>query len=220
MRASLAAIVAILVCAASPAEALEQPGGAPIPSNMGCSSGQPTGLAPTFACICDTPGVCNSCGAPCNMSLGQCSWNCLYSTDSTQSYCTDPFLFQRATVLDILCSAQSPGAGNCPLPCTVPANADTSMAQNLYSVPVQTYYHCTDTFTLTTQNNELNTFMTGLTAPNYATIVGNSPTPDEFRGRSRPSPVGQSRTPGSARCRRSAPQSAAPSDDQTEADLR
>jgi len=53
-----------LVATASPAVALQQPGGAPIPSAMGCDSGNPTGLAATFACVCDTPGVCNI-GAAC-----------------------------------------------------------------------------------------------------------------------------------------------------------
>ncbi len=41
------------------AAALEQPNGAPIPSEMGCDSGTPTGLPAVFACQCLTPGVCN-----------------------------------------------------------------------------------------------------------------------------------------------------------------
>jgi hypothetical protein len=62
----LAALVASIVIlgTASAAAALQQPNGSPIPSQMGCDGGNPTGLAPTFACICDTPGVCNI-GAAC-----------------------------------------------------------------------------------------------------------------------------------------------------------
>ncbi len=63
-RLACAGSVLFLVAMASPAVALQQPGGAPIPSDMGCDSGNPTGLAATFACVCDTPGVCNI-GAAC-----------------------------------------------------------------------------------------------------------------------------------------------------------
>jgi len=48
-----------------PVMALQQPNGEPIPSEMGCDSGKPTGLASVFACICDAPGQCNI-GAPCS----------------------------------------------------------------------------------------------------------------------------------------------------------
>ncbi|HEY8074249.1 MAG TPA: DUF4114 domain-containing protein, partial [Labilithrix sp.] len=41
------------------ASALSQPNGAAIPSSPGCNGGKPTGLAATFACVCDSPGVCN-----------------------------------------------------------------------------------------------------------------------------------------------------------------
>lgn len=46
------------------AAALTQPNGAAIPSQMGCSGGEPTGLLPVFACACTQPGVCNI-GATC-----------------------------------------------------------------------------------------------------------------------------------------------------------
>ncbi len=52
-------VLAFALLLAAPATALEQPGGTPIPSDMGCDGGDPTGLAATFACICDSPGVCN-----------------------------------------------------------------------------------------------------------------------------------------------------------------
>src|ERR1700676_704482 len=39
--------------------ALTQPNGTVIPSQMGCSGGQPTGLLPVFACSCAQAGVCN-----------------------------------------------------------------------------------------------------------------------------------------------------------------
>ena len=65
MRAlSSFAAAALFLCLSSTAAALSQPGGAPIPSAMGCDSNKPTGLAATFACVCDAPGVCNI-GAPC-----------------------------------------------------------------------------------------------------------------------------------------------------------
>lgn len=47
-----------------PAAAVTQPDGTEIPTDPGCDSGSPTGLAAVFACICDQPGVCNI-GAPC-----------------------------------------------------------------------------------------------------------------------------------------------------------
>ena len=60
MRRKAAFGVVVLWLATSvPALALEQPGGAPIPSDMGCDSNSPTGLAATFACQCTAPGVCN-----------------------------------------------------------------------------------------------------------------------------------------------------------------
>ena len=52
-------VVGLLMQVTSVAYALEQPNGATIPSEMGCGSGNPTGLAAEFACQCDTPGVCN-----------------------------------------------------------------------------------------------------------------------------------------------------------------
>jgi hypothetical protein len=41
------------------ADIIRQPTGQRIPSLPGCSGGRPTGLLPTFACICDVEGVCN-----------------------------------------------------------------------------------------------------------------------------------------------------------------
>jgi hypothetical protein len=57
---TLAIVVAMAagVIASSSALALEQPNGQPIPSEMGCDSGDPTGLAAVFACECLTD-VCN-----------------------------------------------------------------------------------------------------------------------------------------------------------------
>ncbi len=60
---TLIVIVSILGVSAS-ASALEQPNGQTIPTDMGCDSGNPTGLAATFACVCDQSGVCNI-GAAC-----------------------------------------------------------------------------------------------------------------------------------------------------------
>src|SRR5690242_2367951 len=50
----------VVVCFLSaPAWAVTQPNGVTIPTGMGCSSGQPTGLAAVFACACTQAGVCN-----------------------------------------------------------------------------------------------------------------------------------------------------------------
>ncbi len=66
MRTSLIGVflVALVALGARQARALEQPNGAPVPSDMGCDGGNPTGLAAVFACQCLAPGVCNV-GAPC-----------------------------------------------------------------------------------------------------------------------------------------------------------
>ncbi len=64
MSARAIAVAVTLVLFPVDAGALTQPSGAAIPSPMGCSGGNPTGLAATFACVCDTPGICNI-GAPC-----------------------------------------------------------------------------------------------------------------------------------------------------------
>jgi hypothetical protein len=69
-----------LVCAlagSARADVLQQPNGASIPSAMGCDSGQPTGLAATFACVCNGGGGCNigqTCNTPgpCPMPTGEC----------------------------------------------------------------------------------------------------------------------------------------------------
>ena len=65
-------VACIVLGGATPAaaEVLQQPGGAQIPSQMGCDGGQPTGLAAALACVCETPGECNI-GAPCP-SPGNC----------------------------------------------------------------------------------------------------------------------------------------------------
>ena len=55
---------ALFLSLPSPAAARQQPNGVTIPAPMGCASPKPTGLAPTFACVCDMPGVCNI-GATC-----------------------------------------------------------------------------------------------------------------------------------------------------------
>jgi len=59
-------VAAVVLCAASLASAapLQQPNGTPIPSQMGCNGGDPTGLAAVLACQCDQSGVCNI-GAAC-----------------------------------------------------------------------------------------------------------------------------------------------------------
>lgn len=62
MRAKLFAVI-VIVCAASVAHALSQPDGTPIPTKMGCSSGQPTGLAAIFAAQCTQGGP--NIGAAC-----------------------------------------------------------------------------------------------------------------------------------------------------------
>ena len=65
MRITLALALASFASAVSvPAAALTQPNGSAIPSTMGCSGSQPTGLLPVFACTCMQAGVCNI-GAPC-----------------------------------------------------------------------------------------------------------------------------------------------------------
>jgi hypothetical protein len=54
--------------------ALTQPDGSPIPSQMGCSGPDPTGLAAVFACSCIEAGVCNiggTCAAPGDCPTGQ-----------------------------------------------------------------------------------------------------------------------------------------------------
>ena len=61
--AALTSFVLLLIAPAAHAE-VHQPTGEVIPSPPGCGSGNPTGLLPTFACACDTPGVCNI-GAVC-----------------------------------------------------------------------------------------------------------------------------------------------------------
>ena len=59
--------ISLLVAVASPAFALSQPNGAPIPAAPGCSGGKPDGLAAVFACQCLAPAAAGTCniGAPC-----------------------------------------------------------------------------------------------------------------------------------------------------------
>lgn len=67
MRTFRFLFVLLFLVVATPAAALTQPNGAAIPSAMGCNGGSPTGLAPTFACVCDAAGACNIggvCSAP------------------------------------------------------------------------------------------------------------------------------------------------------------
>lgn len=58
-------IALLVVITAAPARALDQPGGATIPSPMGCDGGTPTGLAATFACVCEGGGSTCNIGAAC-----------------------------------------------------------------------------------------------------------------------------------------------------------
>lgn len=55
---SALALLSVLFGAGS-AQALTQPDGAPIPAQLGCDGGSPTGLAAAFACRCKEPGLCN-----------------------------------------------------------------------------------------------------------------------------------------------------------------
>src|SRR5690606_2746792 len=59
------ALVLVVLGFVAPAWALQQPGGATIPSEMGCDGGNPTGLAATFACVCDGGGGTCNIGAAC-----------------------------------------------------------------------------------------------------------------------------------------------------------
>jgi hypothetical protein len=71
---SSALVLAFVVCSPAAALALTQPNGTPIPSQMGCSSQQPTGLAAVMACQCNQAGVCNIggvCSAPGQCPTGQ-----------------------------------------------------------------------------------------------------------------------------------------------------
>ncbi len=59
---------------ASSVAALQQPNGTPIPTQPGCDSNQPTGLAAEFACVCTQPNTCNIgdvCPDPNNCPSGQ-----------------------------------------------------------------------------------------------------------------------------------------------------
>jgi hypothetical protein len=49
-RATVVAALGLALSSPADAAPLQQPGGAAIPSQMGCSSGQPTGLAAELAC--------------------------------------------------------------------------------------------------------------------------------------------------------------------------
>ena len=64
-RMGMAALVLALTgTSAARADVVTQPTGERVPSDPGCDGGHPTGLLATFACICDTPDVCNI-GDPC-----------------------------------------------------------------------------------------------------------------------------------------------------------
>src|SRR5690348_5126857 len=72
-------VVAMGIALSSPATAatLTQPNGAAIPSQLGCNSNQPTGLAAEFACECASGGACNigpACPSPgpCTVPTGTC----------------------------------------------------------------------------------------------------------------------------------------------------
>ena len=64
-RVTLVCLTAVALLAAAPAVAqVTQPDGTPIPTELGCRGGAPTGLAAVFACACEEAGVCNI-GAVC-----------------------------------------------------------------------------------------------------------------------------------------------------------
>jgi len=61
----LAVLAVASLCPPSTANALNQPNGASVPSDIGCHANNPTGLAATFACICDGGGGQCNIGASC-----------------------------------------------------------------------------------------------------------------------------------------------------------
>ncbi len=63
IEAVLAPLVATWLLS-TPALALTQPNGAPIPTAPGGAGNRPSGLAASLACACTQPGICNV-GAPC-----------------------------------------------------------------------------------------------------------------------------------------------------------
>jgi hypothetical protein len=64
MRVALPVLALLLVSAPAVADVLHPPGGAAVPSPMGCGGNAPTGLAAVLACECDAGTGCNI-GAPC-----------------------------------------------------------------------------------------------------------------------------------------------------------
>ena len=76
LACSTSVLVTALLATPASADVLQQPNGAPIPSQMGCDGGQPTGLAAELACECEGAG-CNigdPCPAPgqCEVPTGTC----------------------------------------------------------------------------------------------------------------------------------------------------
>ncbi len=72
-----AVVFALLLGSPAIAAPLQQPNGAAIPSQMGCDSGRPTGLAAELACECTSGGGCNIGPAcpppgPCVIPSGTC----------------------------------------------------------------------------------------------------------------------------------------------------
>ncbi len=63
-KAGVVAVLALSLAHGGVASALTQPNGDPIPTQPGCNSNQPTGLAAELACVCVQPNTCNI-GAVC-----------------------------------------------------------------------------------------------------------------------------------------------------------
>jgi hypothetical protein len=87
-RSGRSVLLALVIASSSPAFAapLQQPNGAAIPSQMGCDSGQPTGLAAELACECTTGAACNIGPAcphpgPCVIPTGTCETTLYHSVN-------------------------------------------------------------------------------------------------------------------------------------------
>jgi MYXO-CTERM domain-containing protein len=106
------------LAAAGNASALTQPNGATIPSPMGCSGGEPTGLLPVMACACTAPGVCNI-GAPCpggstscdNGEHGTCETTLWHSPNDNSCIPSNQSGLNPATAAQILPETFHPTCG-------------------------------------------------------------------------------------------------------------
>src|SRR5690349_20149991 len=87
VRATLVVAMGIALSSPAAAATLTQPNGAAIPSQLGCNSNQPTGLAAEFACECASSGsACNigpSCPppGPCVVPSGTCETTLYHSVN-------------------------------------------------------------------------------------------------------------------------------------------